>query len=80
MTLFAIIMSAAALLITILGIAYAHGKVEARIETDVKVLDRNYTQLVHTVTRIEGRIMEIEARQKQILRLVAGEKQGEKNA
>ncbi len=80
MELAAILMSAAALLITILGLAYAHGKIEARIETNVKVLDRNYTQLVHTVTRIEGRIMEIEARQKQIHRLVAGGKEGDRDA
>ncbi len=80
MELTAIIFSGLALLITILGLAYAHGKIEARIETNVKVLDRNYAQLVHTVSRIEGRIMEIEARQKQILRLVAGGKEGGSDA
>lgn len=79
MELAAIIISGAALLLTILGIAYVHGKIEARIEQQIKVLDTNYASLVHSVTRTEGRIIEIERRQIQIYRLIAGKPPGESN-
>ncbi len=60
MELAAILISAGSLLVVILGIAYAHGKVEARIQERLDVLSRNYGDLITVTNKLHARVQEIE--------------------